>query len=272
MGIREFYRGRLEAAIRKREQPWSPADLEASAIVVSPHQDDETLGCGGTIALKRRAGAAVRVLFLTDGARSHEERRSPEEMAAIRHDEAVAACSVLGVPAHDLDFLGFRDRSLGENSCAAVEALAAVLRRARPAQVFLPYRREGTSDHDAANTITRRAIGMAGIRPDLFEYPVWFYHRWPWTPGKRGRTQALKDAALWTYAISRRFRRIVPVASVLGEKRRALSVYHSQVDRPEGDPDWPILSDVAGGEWVERLLCDFEMFSRPRFRAVAPSG
>ena len=38
-------------------------------VVLAPHMDDETLGCGGTIARHVRAGAQVTVIFLTDGRR-----------------------------------------------------------------------------------------------------------------------------------------------------------------------------------------------------------
>ncbi len=41
------------------------------AMVFSPHQDDETLGCGGMIARKREQGIPVVVTFLTDGRGSH---------------------------------------------------------------------------------------------------------------------------------------------------------------------------------------------------------
>ena len=36
-------------------------------LVVAPHQDDETLGCGGLIARKRYEGLPVHVVFITDG-------------------------------------------------------------------------------------------------------------------------------------------------------------------------------------------------------------
>jgi LmbE family N-acetylglucosaminyl deacetylase len=36
-------------------------------LVLAPHFDDEVLGCGGTLVQLARRGAAVRVLFLSDG-------------------------------------------------------------------------------------------------------------------------------------------------------------------------------------------------------------
>ena len=46
-------------------------ELKRSAIFFSPHQDDETLGCGGTIIRKKRMGAEVKIVFMTDGCNSH---------------------------------------------------------------------------------------------------------------------------------------------------------------------------------------------------------
>ena len=40
---------------------------DARVLVVAAHPDDETLGCGGTIARFREAGAAVRVFCLAEG-------------------------------------------------------------------------------------------------------------------------------------------------------------------------------------------------------------
>jgi hypothetical protein len=37
-------------------------DLGRSSIIFSPHQDDETLGCGGTIIRKKRVGADVKIV------------------------------------------------------------------------------------------------------------------------------------------------------------------------------------------------------------------
>src|SRR5207248_577693 len=57
----------LRAIQARRLREWRADELGRSAIVFAPHQDDEVLGCGGTIVRKLRAGADVTVVFLTDG-------------------------------------------------------------------------------------------------------------------------------------------------------------------------------------------------------------
>jgi len=36
-------------------------------VLLSPHPDDEALGCGGTLTLLNRKGVSSTVVFLTDG-------------------------------------------------------------------------------------------------------------------------------------------------------------------------------------------------------------
>ena len=64
-------------------------------MVIAPHPDDETLGCGGTIALHSRAGDRVCVLIVTDGGSSRAGGLGREEMRRLRHDEAARAMSAL---------------------------------------------------------------------------------------------------------------------------------------------------------------------------------
>ena len=65
-------------------------------LVIAPHPDDETLGCGGTLALQVRAGDRVRVLVVTDGGGSRAQGLTREEMVRVRSEEAAAAMQELG--------------------------------------------------------------------------------------------------------------------------------------------------------------------------------
>ncbi|HEX9991001.1 MAG TPA: PIG-L family deacetylase [Chloroflexia bacterium] len=73
----------------------SPPTGRDRVLVIAPHPDDETLGCGGTIALHSRAGDHVCVLIVTDGASSRAGGLGREEMRRLRHDEAASAMSAL---------------------------------------------------------------------------------------------------------------------------------------------------------------------------------
>src|SRR4030043_2087966 len=54
------------------------------AIVLAPHPDDETLGCGGTIRLLLKSKRPVKVIFLTSG----EKADPSNKLSQIVHDEA----------------------------------------------------------------------------------------------------------------------------------------------------------------------------------------
>lgn len=84
-------------------------DLKRDALVFSPHFDDETLGCGGTIIKKKKAGADVKIVFMTDGSKSHKDLIPQDKLMEIRKSEAFAASQSLGLKACDVFPLEFED-------------------------------------------------------------------------------------------------------------------------------------------------------------------
>ncbi|MFV1981556.1 MAG: PIG-L deacetylase family protein [Rhodothermia bacterium] len=70
-----------------------------NVLVVAAHPDDETLGCGGTIARLSADGAAVDVLILGEGITSRHINRSDVDQAEISRlqSQSQAALEVLGV-------------------------------------------------------------------------------------------------------------------------------------------------------------------------------
>ena len=77
----------------------APAELEQSALVFSPHPDDESLGCGGTILKKKQAGANVKIVHVSDGGAS-SALIPREELTAMRRMECMDAGRALGVDEH----------------------------------------------------------------------------------------------------------------------------------------------------------------------------
>src|SRR5262245_53820246 len=107
-----------------------------NVLVLAPHPDDETIGCGGALCLHAAKGDRVVVTFLTSGelGLKHLPR---EEAWKIREGEAQAAAKILGV--HELMFLRCRDWDLGEDLSQAVERLRPILERERPDLIYLPH-------------------------------------------------------------------------------------------------------------------------------------
>ena len=61
-------------------------------MVIAPHPDDESIGCGGTICLHTAKGDHVSVVFLTSGELGLKHL-PPEEAWKIREQEAAKAAA-----------------------------------------------------------------------------------------------------------------------------------------------------------------------------------
>jgi len=163
--------------IRGRAYPFAPG----TTLIVAPHADDETLGCGGLIAAKARRGDPVQVVFVSDSAGSPEDHPAPG-LAGQRRAESLAALAVLGVPAASIHFVDAPDGRL--NRLTATEftrvkgALAALIGQIAPQEIFLPYLGEGSTEHDATVHLARAALATTGQKPLVWEYTVWAW----WDP------------------------------------------------------------------------------------------
>jgi LmbE family N-acetylglucosaminyl deacetylase len=148
-------------------------------FVVAAHPDDDTIGCGGTIAMAAEAGAAVRVAYLTDGSRSHpgSRRFSAADVAAMREVEAANALAALGV-AEVPYFFRLPDSALGSLDASTrstvVSTLSDLFRAFGPELVLAPWQRDPHPDHVAAATIARLAFEAACVPGSAFAgYDVW---------------------------------------------------------------------------------------------------
>jgi LmbE family N-acetylglucosaminyl deacetylase len=142
-------------------------------LVVAPHPDDESIGCGGAVCLHRRRGEEVRVVFLTSGERG-VEGVSPEAARALREAEAAEALGILGVCGEH--FLRLPDLGLREALERGARQLGEVLGACRPALVYLPHPGEAHPDHEAAFPLVRAALARlpeGEPRPELRAYEVW---------------------------------------------------------------------------------------------------
>ena len=209
-------------------------------LVVAPHPDDETLGCGGTIALLVKAAVSVEIIFVTDGSASHPSHPtySPEQIGALRAEEARVATGILGVDWSKVTFIGAKDGTLASmdeaSSRSIVDALSAALRRVSPEAVVLPCRGDGSSEHDAAFACVRRALRQASASPRVLEFPVW-----AWRNPTRLVRPLLTSRRVWRAVLGRQ----------IDTKIAALASYASQT-RPLPPETKPVIPEDFASEFT----------------------
>jgi LmbE family N-acetylglucosaminyl deacetylase len=180
----------LAVLLRAQSRPYPFPS--GTALVVAPHADDETLGCGGLIAAKVQRGDPVHVAFVSDSAAADPGDGPPaaSAIAIRRRAEALAALQELGLAGSGASFLEAPDGRLDRLTFAEAERLhgqlVGLMRLLRPSEVFVPYLGGGSTEHDAAVWLVRDAIAATGQQPIIWEYPVWAW----WNPFRLRRQLA----------------------------------------------------------------------------------
>jgi len=230
--LRRFLLRSARRLLRARSTPYQ-ARAKGPALVIAPHPDDESFGCGGWIVLQRAAGRDIHVLFLTDGEASHpgHPNFTSHEIKLLRAVEAKMAASALGLSADHLHFFGLPDGeldalepSIAQNACARLHAF---IRKLAPAEILLPCHDDGSSEHEAAfRLVTAPLTGMSDA-PRILEFPVWSW----WSPRLTWRL-ALAKGRVYHCLFPRQ----------LSAKLTALACYRSQT---EPLPPWtaPVLPE-----------------------------
>ncbi len=150
---------------------------DAPIVVLAPHPDDESLGCGALLAHAFENHGA-HVVCMTDGGRSHPASSDwpPDRLSALRWHELSHAIVRLGGQPTDMTWLGYPDGWLGRADMQAVAASIAQICTAQGARhMFAPAAEDHHEDH---RTTARIARQVSHLLPDLtvFSYPVW--SRW----------------------------------------------------------------------------------------------
>lgn len=161
-----------------------------TVLVVAPHPDDETLGCGGTLLRRGSEGKELHWLIATrmtseGGYDADVIRRRKEEIDTVGVEYGMSAIHRLDFPTAKLDAVPRKD---------LVEEMSEVFREVEPDEVYLPFRGDAHSDHavvfDAAASCTKwfrsasvcRVLayetlsetdqslkpGMGGFRPNVY--------------------------------------------------------------------------------------------------------
>lgn len=128
-------------------------------LCIAPHDDDVCLGMGLAVAAAAAAGIEVHLGVVSDGAMGYPRPADQATMAVTRHDELVASCARLGLPASRVHELGLPDgelavlrgvhRQMDGRHGGVGRLLAGLMRRVRPQVVFGPNPADVHPDHQA---------------------------------------------------------------------------------------------------------------------------
>ena len=201
-------------------------------LVLAPHPDDETIGCGGTLLAHAKRGDQVVAVFLTSGELGL--KHLPREKAwAIREAEARKAGKIIGLA--NLFFLRGPDWMLGDNIESAAGTLQPVLGAEHPELIYAPHENEWHPDHKAAVPILRRAVQNASLpAPEIRTYEVWtplaeFVHVEDITPVINQKMKALRAYAsqLKEFDYAHAVRGLNAFRGVTAAKKRYAEVFQS---------------------------------------------
>jgi LmbE family N-acetylglucosaminyl deacetylase len=216
----------------------------SSALVVAPHPDDETLGCGATIARKTALGHRVRVVIVTDGRRSHASLVIPAaELATRRKCEVIEACAALGVPQGDVVWLGHEDQRAAEHRAEIAESLTTLAAEMDAEEVYSPSPVDRNADHRAIGEAVRGLVRERNLRCAVYEYPIWFWTLRTWAGPGRVTGLSLARAGLGpARAALAAGVRLVRTDEFISRKHDALARHASQMMNLTGEADWETLA------------------------------
>ena len=191
-----------------------------SCLVLAPHPDDETLGCGATIMRKLAAGTPVQVIIAADGNWYRSSMLSVDAVNQIREEEARRACAILGLPCENITFLRFEDCRLADHRGLLRDRLFDILDRMNPEEIFVSSIIDNHPDHRVLAELGRELAQARRDRfPVLYEYPIWFW-----------------DPRIWRVTRLLQLRtRIVRTEEFRTRKREAIAAYRSQVTNLLGE-------------------------------------
>lgn len=119
-------------------------------LVIAPHPDDETLGCGGTLLLLKEKGYSINWLIATSiseelGFSKKDVLKKSNEIEKVRKRFGFDNTFVLDIPSTKIDQI-----PMGE----LVNKVATVFKKICPNILFIPFKNDVHSDHKLVSEVS----------------------------------------------------------------------------------------------------------------------
>jgi N-acetyl-1-D-myo-inositol-2-amino-2-deoxy-alpha-D-glucopyranoside deacetylase len=145
--------------------PGMMGGMTTNLLVVVAHPDDESFGCGSTLAHAAAGGGRTAVLCATRG-EAGESRVATSDLAAVREAELRAAAAILGVEV--LRLLDHRDSGMvgdpapgtlaAADPAAVADEVRAVIEELQPEVIVTLDASDGHRDHAVMRDATLAAV------------------------------------------------------------------------------------------------------------------
>lgn len=139
-------------------------------VVLSPHFDDDVIGCGGTLRKHVKAGDTVTVIYLTDGRQGDPSFADKNLLSETRKEEAKKATALLGV--QDLVFLDEPETKL-RAAAGLLKKLGNIISEKKPDLLYIPSFLDNHIDHFEANRIVQQLSRRISLSCTVAAYEVW---------------------------------------------------------------------------------------------------
>lgn len=148
-------------------------------LIISPHPDDEALGCGGIISHQVSIKRNIYIIVLTKGENVHgTNNRDKEFIKQQRQKLTHNANKSIGVELDNIHFLDYSDGSISDNNKEETKKLFEMIESIKPDAIFIPHQYEGWNDHVKTNEIICKNF-IQNKTIDIYSYCVWFWYAMP---------------------------------------------------------------------------------------------
>ena len=188
-------------------------------MLIAPHPDDESIACSVILQRAVRAGAEVRIVYLTDGDNNPWPQRVLERKwrltasdrknwGGLRRKEALDALSVMGIRQSNARFLGLPDQGLTDllmdDPETMIDLFSGLLIDWAPTHLLATSLGDTHPDHNAAAVMLQLALQKFGPdtpSPLVLSFVV--HGKTGWSDGERmPLQQTAEETAIKRAAIS----------------------------------------------------------------------
>jgi len=139
-------------------------------LVLSPHPDDDAMGCGGVLKMLSESGAKIKVIYFSDGSRGTRKGEIRESLIAEREEETREAGKILGIG--EEKFLRLPDSKIKVNLDLATQ-IRREIEFDQPDLLLSPSLEDPHPDHHAvAETLSLSIKNYQGY------FNIWLYEVW----------------------------------------------------------------------------------------------